>query len=89
MGVLCEENRKKRGEILNLNIIEVESWNKSVRKLVSLITLHAMCIDIELVLVGVNLHMLYFISIHEDSTKTYSFVLLEYIQRNTHSHCFI
>jgi hypothetical protein len=32
MGVLCEENRKKSGEIINLNIIEGDSYNKNVRK---------------------------------------------------------
>lgn len=89
MGVLCEENRKKSGEIINLNIIEGESWNKNVRKSVLLIMLHAMCTAIKLVLAGENLHILYFISLHYLSTKIYLFVLLEYIKRNTHSHYFI
>jgi hypothetical protein len=42
--------------------------------------LHAMCTAIKLVLVGENLHILYFISIHYVSIETYSFVLLEYIK---------
>jgi hypothetical protein len=32
MRVLCEENMGKKGETVNLNIIEVESWNKNFRK---------------------------------------------------------